>query len=334
MSAQQPAQAAPAPQAPAHAYTFKINEFDGDVATRFFTSDFHLDNTISTNLKLGLSTPGTAFKLTFNTKPGKTTTTSTEGTFTFPISEQWSSNGHPLSSELKFKPKAFVQTFSYNPILLKGANNTHWINPYIVLNVPTTFSDLNKDSVASFGAVLHINGESVKSVLNNQTSIARSGDDYKFSVVANNLMTWKNFKISSINKLNLARGEKWTKTNSVSVGANFQNLWANLVFENKGEGENTIGLGLKQKVNEKLTVAAQRWQELSTDGLGEATHDFGVEYNHCPGFQTKAVLTNLKTLGFWANFAPKSKKWSASACYDRQIKGDEFNWGLKLNYNI
>ena len=328
------AQAPPAPQAPAHAYTFKINEFDGDVATRFFFSDFHLDNTVSTNLKLGLSSPGTSFKLTFNTKPGKSTTTSTEGTFVFPISQQWSSNGHPLSSELKFKPKAFVQTLSYDPILLKGAKHTHWINPYIVLNVPTTYSDIAKDSVTGIGAVLHINGESVKSIINNQTTISKSGDDYKFNVVSNNFAAWKNFKVSSINRLNLVRGEKWTKSNSVSVGANFSNLWANLVFENKGEGENTLGLGLKQKVNDKLAVAAQRWQELSSDGLGSATHDFGVEYNHCPGFQTKAVLTNLSALAFWANFTSKSKKWSASACYDREIKGDGFNWGLKFNFNI
>jgi hypothetical protein len=183
-------------KAPAHAYTFKINEYDGDEGTQFFTKDILLDNTLSTNLKIALAKPDTSLKLVVNTtKKDDVYSAATEGTFVFPISKDLSSNGHPISAEFKFKPKNYNFTFSYVPFQLAGTE--HWINPYIGVGFRNVVGDFAKDSSLTFGAILHTNGK-VKTINNTQLKITNDGDDYIFNTIINTKITWNNLIFSNL----------------------------------------------------------------------------------------------------------------------------------------
>jgi len=237
---------------------------------------------------------------------------------------------------MKFKPKSYGFTFSFNPLALSPGN---WLNPYFGISVPTSYQALSTDSTLTVGTVLHNSkqGSDLKTVTNQQVVIKRKDGAYRFDITNNSAMTWRNFVLSVINRVNMVADENIKKSSEYCLAYQYRELLGNVSFSGKGPQYN-LGVALKYQKDKNLAFAVQRNHLFDTNNkeglVADSSVDVGFTTEYCSGFQTKAVLRNWRTFAFWTSLTPQSRAWTTSLCYERDVKGSDFTWGTKLTFNL
>lgn len=308
--------------------SYRIDDLEAQDAHEFFdSSDWHLDNKLSFTNKFKTSTGSAKFVL-----KGKASNKDDGITYKTNFEAQLNTKLDSKDAQFKFKPGKITSHFDLG-FKQVGKN---WLNPYVVVNTPTTFKNINADSKTTLGAVFHMNHfDKIPATVNLNLNIGQKEGRYTFDFIKNSLLNWKNFTFSSIAKIGLS-GPVIKKTHETSLQYAHGSMSAYFAMNNGSDlvcpkGINEISAGLTHSVCDKLTVAAEGIRTLGDDASDE--YNLGLTFNHCPGFNWTFVTKNFESIGMLIKMKSKKKNLDVSACYEKSLKdADDFNWGLKFAY--
>jgi hypothetical protein len=301
--------------------TFNINDLDGDATDDFFGS-FNPSGkvTVASKLKTSLG----KVKLNADIVPkadGKPL-----GKFSTNSAIETTIDGNPAI--FKFKKTGINSHFDLGVQTI--APGVAFLNPYVVIDTPSAFKDLNKESKTTFGTVLHCYNPRFPAVMNLNLTHSNKGGKLGLDTKFNASVSHLDFKASFKNNYSLTTGD--LKAQELLFGYEKGNTSAHLrMTQGPALGSlATLEVGLLQKMSDKVKIAGK----FSKDADKNMSHRFGAEYKHCTGLSGKFALSDMKAASLFVKLNP-CKNFETSLSLERGLdSAAELKYGVNVTYNL
>lgn len=305
---------------------YRIDDIDGQSVRSWFKDEFGAKKTIEFAPKLKSENGHAKGKITVEPKDKALV-------FSEEVELQSTVDSKPM--QFKIKSKELSGHFDMGNI----AVGDHWLNPYVGVKIPRAASCLKGQGMTTFGWLFHHKkGAQSRFRGHFEMSFTQNSEECKkpeINAKANASFAWNRFVFSIYEIWNLTH--QYNSDLKFSVAGTYKKASGFAQLELKNYKVPTFwSAGLNYKVCSNLGLYAQANHDLDQLEKKKPTFDFGVDYTHCSGLNTKAAFDLTGKLWTAFNFNV-NKNVSGSLLFDTNVRTHdckECAWGAKVKVNL